>query len=554
MIFKKIICNLPIVILLGSSPITYAHKNEKEIINLNSFLKEFHKNPKKTMNRPIKKNLPLKENNNFKTLKENNNFKTLPEKDTISQKYFEKRDAIRKNLMKNGNIKHKNKDPLSSYIENDNPRYLVDNPESFVDNIYEIDSKNLAASALPFQPWSGSYWPFYLGSIAYRYGDLNSHSKDFHYYAKYIREYNTAEMLVSRGETNNLSPAEKYDLLLGDKKFTLTNSIINNILSQNSIEKWEGICDGWAPASYMYNRPIRSVKISNPEGTQITFYPSDIKALSSLLWAKLNYSNNFIGGRCNEYNPKVDENGRIISQNCFDTNPASFHLALINQIGINQKSFIIDATYDFEVWNQPVYSYSYYYFNPKTGTTSSRSNDVMINRSAYTNDKFRNYRSNNATYIVGVKTRMEFIAETQPNISQKDYPNNDAIMAVEYIYDLEIDSNGQIIGGEWYQSAHPDFMWTPTFETDVSTNAVPFYSGFPYIDNYYRYIWNENPTRPNSEWAYYSSFAASSYEVPLENIVRSLHAWSSVDSNDLYAPELCKQPCIPSIYKWHRYQ
>lgn len=178
----------------------------------------------------------------------------------------------------------------------------------------------------------------------------------------------------------------------------------------------------------------------------------------------------------------------------------------------------------------------------------------MINRSAYTNDKFRNYRSNNATYIVGVKTRMEFIAETQPNISQKDYPNNDAIMAVEYIYDLEIDSNGQIIGGEWYQSAHPDFMWTPTFETDVSTNAVPFYSGFPYIDNYYRYIWNENPTRPNSEWAYYSSFAASSYEVPLENIVRSLHAWSSVDSNDLYAPELCKQPCIPSIYKWHRYQ
>ena len=28
-----------------------------------------------------------------------------------------------------------------------------------------------------------------------------------------------------------------------------------------------------------------------------------------------------------------------------------------------------------------------------------------------------------------------------------------------YLYTLELDSTGKIIGGEWHQNAHPDFLW-----------------------------------------------------------------------------------------------
>ena len=30
-----------------------------------------------------------------------------------------------------------------------------------------------------------------------------------------------------------------------------------------------------------------------------------------------------------------------------------------------------------------------------------------------------------------------------------------------YHYDLEIDKDGNVIGGEWYQRAHPDMIWKP---------------------------------------------------------------------------------------------
>ena len=538
---SKDLYKFSIAIMMGITSIAHAESE----INLDKFLKEFHENPSLTMDK-----IPTKKQVSGNTTR-NPQFSS---NEISSKEYLEKKDKIREKIMKNGNNKSREFSPFSAYLGNDNPQYLIDNPGTFIDNINIIDSKNLASSRLPFQPWSSSYWPLSEGSITNRYSDPNIPRSDVNKYAKYILEQRPADTLVNEGRTDLLSPAEKYDLLMGDKNYSLTNSILNDVKSYGLFEGWEGICHGWAPAAYMYNRPIRSVKVSNPEGKQITFYPTDIKALSSLLWANLNYPSKFIGGRCNEKNPQRDANGRILSQDCFDSNPASFHLALINQIGINKRSFVFDATYDFQVWNQPLLSYSYYYFNPQTAQSSYKSSDVMINKANYTRDKFKSYRSNNATYIVGVKTKVEYISETYPDASSKDSPNRDSIVAVEYIYDLEVDSNGKIIGGEWYQTAHPDFMWTPIGNADVSSSVVPFPNtgDYNFLNMYYNYIWNENPTRPASEWAYYSAYAAQNHRVPLENVVRNLDAWSSVDNGGV-APEQCKQPCVPNIYKWHRY-
>ena len=37
----------------------------------------------------------------------------------------------------------------------------------------------------------------------------------------------------------------------------------------------------------------------------------------------------------------------------------------------------------------------------------------------------------------------------------------DVKIAAIYSYDLELNAEKEIIGGEWYGNRHPDFLWTP---------------------------------------------------------------------------------------------
>ena len=534
--YSKNFRKIPIAIMTGISSIAYA----QDEVNLDKFLKDFHENPKATMDK-----IPTK-----KQVSGNKIIETqFSEEDIKSRSFVEKKDKFRNTLMKNASKRSRSFKPFSEYQGNDNPKYVIDNPATFIDNINAIDAKKISSYTLTFQPWSGSYWPLYKGNITNRYSE-NLPDMEINDYANYILRQRSADTMVSEGKTNYLSPAEKYDLLMGDSNYSLTNTIIADAQSYGKFEGWEGICHGWAPAAYMHNRPVRSVNLTNAAGTKITFYPSDIKALSTILWANLSAPTKFIGGRCNQKNPATDSNGRITSQECFDTNPGTFHLTLINQLGINNRSVVIDATYDFQVWNQPLLGYKYRYFNPQTRVVGATAKEAAIPRSQFTRDKFTSYRSNYAAKIVGVETTIQYIGETWPNAATKDSHRNDNVISVTYVYDLELDSSDRIIGGEWYQNAHPDFIWTPSGSSDVSTGLVPNSTTASY--NYNIYKWNENPTRPDPEWTIYSPYAAQR-KVPLENVVRSLIAWSSVDDDARKVPENCPQPCIPSTYKWHRY-
>jgi hypothetical protein len=230
-----------------------------------------------------------------------------------------------------------------------------------------------------------------------------------------------------------------------------------------SVETWMGICHGWSPASYMLSRPVNSVTVLAADGvTSLTFYPSDIKGLASLLWAKAAPRVKFIGGRCNDMDPKVDpQTGRILAQDCFDTNPGTWHLAVVNQLGVSQRSMVMDATFDYEVWNQPVLGYSYSYFNPATNAAVDSLAAATVAKSAFTNDKFAAYRGSQTDSIVGVSMEVSYLVETAPSQHSPDSPQRDRVTKATYLYDLELDFSGKIIGGEWYQNAHPDFLWTP---------------------------------------------------------------------------------------------
>lgn len=324
---------------------------------------------------------------------------------------------------------------------------------------------------VPHQPWSGDYWPTYKGGIGARYADEKyPNSYDFKdYYAAYR---NFLPLKIDNNQIiDKLSPAEKYDILVGDESFSLTKWSFETAqqtykANNNTIETWFGICHGWSPASFMLNRPEKSfdVKVKNFQGKSmiLRFYPDDVKALASTLWANSQTNSYFIGGRCNNPSPAQDENGRILDEECNDLNPGAWHIALTNQLNLNQQTFVMDASFDNQVWNQPVLSYEYSFFNPLTKERTKDFQQAMIPAENYTTDNFKKYRSSEAKYILGVQMSLVYTSERTAEPQDIDSAEADNTRTVTYIYDLEINAQGQIIGGEWYQNAHPDFIWTPT--------------------------------------------------------------------------------------------
>jgi hypothetical protein len=363
---------------------------------------------------------------------------------------------------KNANRKIKGR---AEFNANDDAVELVDNGNSMTTKIQDMEK--ITSAQLTDSPWSDYYWALVMGETAYRYADTKFPNDDKNY-LKNVNFINTELERFDASSIAILSPAEKYDILVGDRDWTLTRSAMQAgkpYQDENKkVESWMGICHGWAPASFMLKRPRSVVKLKSADGKyDVEFYPADIKALASSLWAKAQAGQTvrFIGGRCDVKNPAKDTKGRVTDANCFDTNPGTWHLAVVNQIGISKRSFIIDATFDYEVWNQPVLAYKYTYFNPQTLKNASSLSSAKVDIAGFSKDKFKKYRSPKTKSVVGISMDLTYVSETMPTQTKKDSAPADATTVVTYIYDLELDAQGNIIGGEWYQNAHPDFLWTP---------------------------------------------------------------------------------------------
>jgi hypothetical protein len=384
-----------------------------------------------------------------------------------------------------------------------------------------MEDAHLTQATLEESPWSDDYWPIYRGGIATRYADPNfPNSTDWATNVNYVSE--------GACSVDQLSPAEKYDFLVGDDHNSLTRSAVfegQSYYNQyGKVETWMGICHGWAPASIMLPRPPHPVKLIAADGhTPILFYPSDIKALSSMLWAKGSTKVKFIGGRCNIKTPSEDQNGRVLNNDCFDTNPGTWHLAVVNQIGVAKRSFVLDATYDYEVWNQPALGYQYSYFNPQIMRTSATLKDAMVPISAFTQDRFYRYRSSKAKYVVGIAMKFIYIAETNPKPESFNKPENDRRIAVNYLYDLELDENYQIIGGEWYHREHPDFLWVPIKNTEAMAVGDDYLNGQPTA---FHPGWDGKSILPDL-WRR-AAIGSSAYGQPLGAIVETLGVVSNL--------------------------
>lgn len=402
----------------------------------------------------------------------------------------------------------------------DAKRFLL--TEEIVTSAAEMEEKKLLAHDLDERPWTSSFWPDRIGNIALRYRGANFFQKlplsgPRRSYRHFIEKHDaTAARFDELTETEIalLSPSEKYDILVGDREFSLTREVWDGILHEASRRRfmamWSGICNGWAAAAVNLPRPTSTVVAISPHGKRVTFSPDDIKALTSLLWAHSFLTTTkdvpadavgtediaFYGNRCNQRRPKKDSSGRTLPQEkydydpneCADPNAGVWHLAIVNRVGVQQKSFVLDERFTQVISNHPVAGYSFNYFHPRSGKPGDLASS-RLKLADYTNDPFRSVRTAGATSVVGVEMRIKLTHYSyQMDGSEFDSKADDRLKQVRIRYDLELDEKGDVIGGQWRinrkaRSAtgfavrkgppHPDFMWYVRDDVKVWTMSDP---------------------------------------------------------------------------------
>lgn len=484
-------------------------------------------------------------------------------------------------------------------------------------NIHEADQQGLKRGQAKEQPWTGSFWPDITGNIANHY---RRHKKTntqikfvFNYGTISPRVYNDFEDTKnnwsswSKEEFNeNLSPSEKYDLLIGNENFEFTKAIIEELefrkdhrltakfkdgseddsdsdegtdnqyfeetddpfeakvehrywrAKGKNLAFWSGICDGWGPAAVHLPRPVKSVTVMGASGKLITFYPDDIKALGSYLFARTNtpyfstMNYKFAGKKCRDGSKKPDrrKGGLVEDPGCNDLDAGVFHAVLLNRLGKDKLGFVFDVDNNHKINNHPVASYEYTYFNPSSGDEGTLKNSVVDIKSVRDGYAHRRY---NATQLVGVKVKIKYMDYVWPEENRDRVSDSialDKVKEVEYEYDLELDAQGNILGGEWGNRAHdkkrkvkyanqPDFIWL------AAPQALPYseqsFYAIPGVQK------NLSSSRPfnNMEWAWNGSSV-----MPQEWIdaARADQTWAAPELNVPNAVLKSAQPLSHIVY------
>lgn len=319
--------------------------------------------------------------------------------------------------------------------------------------------------------WSETYWPSNKGGIAYRWSHPDP--TPFRY-----RLHRREELIrMSFQELSQLSPAELYDIAMGDYSYTLTKKTLSRFSTRDLW--WEGICHGWAQAATNYPEPA-AVIVTNPDGVKVPFGSSDVKALLSMHEA-YNYggSFSFTGRRC-KVNGKVEGEGDdrdahpnppapelATTPDCKDVNAGAFHVVLSNMLGIHGRGFVADIDRFNDVWNQPVTSF--------TSTVLGEEPVSELERASGVARKLR--LSTKFTYGEELKFFTPELAATgiKNFVSKKPVTGtaHQEFRHKAYEYLVEIDSAGKIVGGEWISQTRPDFLWMYQRAKNFRNSPIP---------------------------------------------------------------------------------
>jgi hypothetical protein len=102
-----------------------------------------------------------------------------------------------------------------------------------------LETEGAHERALALRPWSGWYWPFQTAGIAFRYADPT-----FPRGASWSVVQSCLQRTRIMTRTEQLSPAEKYYLLVGDPNWSLTEANLRLAQQQaagDRIAPWKGL-------------------------------------------------------------------------------------------------------------------------------------------------------------------------------------------------------------------------------------------------------------------------------------------------------------------------
>lgn len=286
-----------------------------------------------------------------------------------------------------------------------------------------------AEGAMDYNPkaWSGDYWASNKGGINFRWN--SNYPSPFNYSSptlSALRSYDRARIAA-------LSPSEKYDIFAGRYDYPLKNEVWKTV--SPTAKDWEGICHGWAPASLHHPEPV-AVNATNDDGIVIPFGSSDIKALLSYYYATKTDTDGttYAGLRC-DFGRWTG--GRNECEQ--DLNAGAFHIIMSNLLGIKHQGFIADVDRYDEVWNQPVIGYR----------TRAISGYAKPSRTA----------ARTAVWEIKMETQFYYTDESVNSTWTLWGTTGQKLVYRIYQYTLEIDSKGDIVGGEWITKDRPDFLW-----------------------------------------------------------------------------------------------
>lgn len=322
--------------------------------------------------------------------------------------------------------------------------------------------------------WSETYWPSNKGGVAYRWNHPDP--QPFKY-----RLFSVEELKgMSEEEIGRLSPAELYDISNDDYNYTLTRRALS-LYSPRDLW-WEGICHGWAQAAINYPEPMPIV-YTNKAGIRIPIGASDIKALLAMHEA-YNYKGEkfaFAGRRCKVKGKVVGEaddrdhpsdrnypmSELAESPDCKDVNAGSFHVIISNMIGLHGKGFVADIDRFNDVWNQPIVGFNTQVVSeesvPAPLQVAGVAKRLRIKLTMTYGEELKFY-----TPELAAQGHLNFVSKLPVTLTP-----HQKFLSRNYEYFVELNSAGNVIGGEWITQTRPDFMWHYARPTNFKNAPMP---------------------------------------------------------------------------------
>ena len=257
---------------------------------------------------------------------------------------------------------------------------------------------------------------------------------------------------------------------------------------------WAGYRHGWTSAAIHFEEP-KPVTLLSADGIEIPFGSADIKALLTYFQGEVVRSRytkdqipfmtetKVIGSVCGS--------GWATRADCYDANPGSFHIVMANFLQRGQ-AFGIDADNHREKWNQPVHTFyteELARMEPSDGASPEAVSQVVVQSAV--------------TYTQEIHATWDAVLGTEQHADTTKH----------YIYSLELDAAGNIVGGQWmvgadgggFMTLHQVVQYFVNEGKSVGEASVAAGEYFDYPD----YVWVQEQGVFPTEFR----MAASEYEI-----------------------------------------